>query len=354
MSNSRRINRPLLEDLNAEEYIPQDPRRVIVQQLVMLESDYDKESDNGHYIHINIGSGTITDSFDLYKENSWYTKLNKKTKQVTYYSNTTDIANSINETISDVMIVYSRGGGSRSVDILWSVDSYTEMNPQILLKDLLKDLPVEHNNVLYVLKVIPVEPQPEYALAKRSNNEIAATYNERGASILLNIYDTIDLFNSYKSIKLVRIDSEVPSLVYQQFLWDNPYEPFIINQNPSQLKVVDSPTEVPSITGKSYPGQCVICTEPIVGEGCRVNCEAGHIFHCDCINGWRNTQKTNTYYNHGWQNNCPICRDPISKMYHVQITPEIQKSTEFGKRRVINKAWNISEINKAMKYLKSL
>jgi hypothetical protein len=133
------------------------------------------------------------------------------------------------------------------------------------------------------------------------------------------------------------------------------------NKNPNQLQVVTGPAN-PVITSASYPDQCIICQEPVV-KGCRVNCkknatenlkDQGHIFHCDCINEWRNTRATNTFYDKGWQNGCPLCRVPIDSMYYITI-PEGFK-TEFGKRRRINKGTKMSlvSIKKLIKLVKKL
>jgi uncharacterized OsmC-like protein len=106
----------------------------------------------------------------------------------------------------------------------------------------------------------------------------------------------------------------------------------ILNEvNPNQLQVVPTPNPVPVIGSASYPDVCVICQEPVVGEGCRVNCPAGHIYHCECINEWRNSRATNTYYDTHWQNGCPYCRAPISSMYYVNIPEGF--TTGFGRRR---------------------
>ena len=110
---------------------------------------------------------------------------------------------------------------------------------------------------------------------------------------------------------------------YERFMREN-------NRNPNQLQVVPAPNPVPAIGSASYPDVCVICQEPVVGQGCRVNCPAGHIYHCECINEWRNSRATNTYYDTHWQNGCPYCRAPISRMYHVNIPEGF--TTEFGKR----------------------
>jgi len=126
--------------------------------------------------------------------------------------------------------------------------------------------------------------------------------------------------------------------------------------NPSQLQVVPAPDPVPAIMSKSYPdNKCNICLEPVIGEGCRVNCPAGHIYHCDCINEWRNTRAGNEYYDKGWQNGCPLCRVPIDSMYYITI-PKDFKTTEFGKKRRINKGTKMSlvSIKKLIKLVKKL
>jgi hypothetical protein len=106
----------------------------------------------------------------------------------------------------------------------------------------------------------------------------------------------------------------------------------ILNEvNPNQLRIVPAPDNTPPIGSASYPDMCVICQEPVVGEGCRVNCPAGHIYHCDCINGYRNSRAGNDYYDSGWHNDCPFCRQPISQMYQVNIPEGF--TTGFGRRR---------------------
>jgi len=124
-------------------------------------------------------------------------------------------------------------------------------------------------------------------------------------------------------------------------------------QNPQQLKIL-GPTDkgffklkynfdpnekkavALTIEPSSYPGECVICGEGNVAGGfCRVNCAARHIFHCKCINQWRNTPQVNPFFEHGWQNNCPICRDPITKMIELKLPSNLlpqRPSMEFGNR----------------------
>ena len=117
----------------------------------------------------------------------------------------------------------------------------------------------------------------------------------------------------------------------------------ILNEvNPNQLQVVPTPNPVPAIGSASYPDMCVICQEPVVGEGCRVNCPAGHIYHCDCINGYRNSRAGNEYYDSDFHNDCPYCRQPISQMYRVNIPEGFttgfgRRRSNFGKKRKSNK-----------------
>jgi hypothetical protein len=126
-------------------------------------------------------------------------------------------------------------------------------------------------------------------------------------------------------------------------------------QNPNQLRVIPAPNPVPAIRSSSYPDVCVICQEPVVGEGCRVNCPAGHIYHCVCINGWRNSKHTNTYYDTNWHDECPLCRAPIDSMYHVDIPEGF--TTGFGRRRKttgfgkLSSRISLKTIDKWMKYL---
>ena len=120
--------------------------------------------------------------------------------------------------------------------------------------------------------------------------------------------------------------------------------------NPNQLQVVPAPNPVPEITSKSYPDVCMICQDSVVGEGCRVNCDAGHIYHCDCINGWRNSRAGNEFYDTNWHDNCPICRQPIDSMYHVDIPEGF--TTGFGRKRTTRyTGLDLKTINKWMKYL---
>ena len=104
--------------------------------------------------------------------------------------------------------------------------------------------------------------------------------------------------------------------------------------NPDPLEVVNDPELLNKrITSYEWPGMCQLCldndtTQPL----CRVNCRFGHIFHCECINAYRNTRT-----GYGWNNKCPLCvqrEDPIITSM-VQLTPEKINTlpSSFGKKR---------------------
>jgi len=100
--------------------------------------------------------------------------------------------------------------------------------------------------------------------------------------------------------------------------------------NPEQLKVVELPY-IEKVKSFAWPGMCQICSDSDPVNLCLIDCDVGHIFHCDCINTWRNTKTA-----YGWNNKCPVCRNnPISTIAH--ITPEITLPSSFGKRRRVSK-----------------
>jgi hypothetical protein len=140
-----------------------------------------------------------------------------------------------------------------------------------------------------------------------------------------------------KTIKMTNLDKTV-------VLYTEPI-------NPNQLKLLKVgdkdfiKIKYHPYTSASYPGECMICGENVYAGGfCRVDCPAHHIFHCSCINRWRNTRMTNTYHEHGWQNNCPICRGPLTSMVSIKLP---RKTFGFGKSR-------LSILKKDLKYVLTL
>jgi len=133
--------------------------------------------------------------------------------------------------------------------------------------------------------------------------------------------------------------------------------------NPDQLTVVkDSSILNKPMSSYVWAGRCGICFDDDKTGLCRVNCDAGHVFHCDCINGWRNVKKNITIAQTvplslrdnrtRWNDDCPICNQPISTMVHV--TPEVASSlpSSFGKKskKVLEK--RLKSLEKEIKYFK--
>jgi hypothetical protein len=137
------------------------------------------------------------------------------------------------------------------------------------------------------------------------------------------------------------------AILNDPFFAQNPFDDAAGNEgdNPNPLQVVNSQAilNMP-LTSFVWPGMCTICLDsnPTESGGlCRVNCSVGHIFHCDCINGYRNTR---TIY--GWNNKCPVCRTNINKYVNFPSNRNNELPSEFGRKRI--------KINSEMKYLKSL
>ena len=104
------------------------------------------------------------------------------------------------------------------------------------------------------------------------------------------------------------------------------------------------PSSITNLTTKNYSGLCQICqmnsTESDDNNFCHVNCESKHVFHCSCIKSWADNKRT-----------CPICRETISTVSVVSITPEMEsKLNSFGKNKKLN--LNLKQINKDIVFLK--
>jgi hypothetical protein len=116
---------------------------------------------------------------------------------------------------------------------------------------------------------------------------------------------------------------------------------------PYALNVVADPGYIleKPINSYVYPGMCILCLEADRSGLCRVNCDAGHIFHCDCINEYRDT-----YTVYGWNNKCPVCRERINSVANVPGDTDLPM--DFGKRKVKKRA--SKGCDSEIKYLKSL
>jgi len=114
---------------------------------------------------------------------------------------------------------------------------------------------------------------------------------------------------------------------------------------PRPLQVVEDPEVLyKKLTSYVWPGMCVICLESDKSDLCRVNCEVGHVFHCDCINEYRDT-----YTEYGWNNNCPVCRISIDKVVKLNSKFSELLPTSFGKKR---SKMTLKQIEKLIKEIK--
>ena len=164
----------------------------------------------------------------------------------------------------------------------------------------------------------------------------------------------IDILKEYKLyhfkvIKMINRSNDKSVMLYKE------------SKNPKQLKMLELGDEgffalkyIP-LTSASYPGECVICSDNIYAGGyCRVNCQAGHVFHCECINQWRNTRQVNPYFERDdWQDNCPICRGAIDKIVKIKMPKRLLPlKPEFGKKHRYFKKSELKVINMEIKYLR--
>ena len=92
--------------------------------------------------------------------------------------------------------------------------------------------------------------------------------------------------------------------------------------------------------------ECQICyselnQEPVCmvySEYTRDHC--GHVFHCRCLTGWRNSLARN-------RNSCPYCRATISQVINNVELPSSSGGSRFGKNK-------LAQVESDIKYLKSI
>jgi hypothetical protein len=133
------------------------------------------------------------------------------------------------------------------------------------------------------------------------------------------------------------------------------HDPNNESENPNPLQYInDQILLAKPLTSYVWPGMCQICFTDDREGLCRVNCEAGHIFHCECVNSWRNTRKTNTYYEHGWHNDCPVCHEEIESM--VMVTPAVAEKlpSSFGKSSKRSTERLLKVVESEIRYLNSI
>uniref|UniRef100_A0A6C0AYT7 RING-type domain-containing protein n=1 Tax=viral metagenome TaxID=1070528 RepID=A0A6C0AYT7_9ZZZZ len=133
------------------------------------------------------------------------------------------------------------------------------------------------------------------------------------------------------------------------------HDPNNESENPNPLQYInDQILLAKPLTSYVWPGMCQICFTDDREGLCRVNCEAGHIFHCECVNSWRNTRKTNTYYEHDWHNDCPVCHEEIESM--VMVTPAVAEKlpSSFGKSSKQSMERLLKVVESEIRYLNSI
>jgi hypothetical protein len=116
----------------------------------------------------------------------------------------------------------------------------------------------------------------------------------------------------------------------------------LININPDdQMDGGMTGQELLDLPVTGWPGSCAICYGDDNTDLCRVDCRAGHIFHCGCIDQWRNARD----YNGRRNRRCPLCRDIITYKISVPDNMAERLPSGFGKRK--------SKMSPEEKYLRS-
>jgi len=201
------------------------------------------------------------------------------------------------------------------------------------------------------------EQQERLELRNREREQLEATAEALG----LTAGEYIVMMRNQEGQQQARTQRDDPEA--QQRLLENwpveitqrVYDPNDETENPNPLQYInDQVLLAKPLTSYVWPGMCQICfTENIEGL-CRVNCEAGHIFHCECVNSWRNTRKTNTYYEHDWHNDCPVCHEEIENM--VMVTPGVAEKlpSSFGKSSKRSTERLLEVVESEITYLNSI
>ena len=68
-----------------------------------------------------------------------------------------------------------------------------------------------------------------------------------------------------------------------------------------------------------FNGECAICMDTEPQSWCRVNCPAGHTFHCACIKEYTNTLKNSDVENYVYEegnfnDQCPLCNKRFTQL----------------------------------------
>jgi hypothetical protein len=99
-----------------------------------------------------------------------------------------------------------------------------------------------------------------------------------------------------------------------------------------------------------FNGECAICMDTEPQSWCRVNCPAGHTFHCACIKEYTNTLKNSDVENYVYEegnfnDQCPLCNKKFTELSEL---PDPQGLiNQFGKKRK-------NEKSRDLEYLQTL
>jgi hypothetical protein len=112
---------------------------------------------------------------------------------------------------------------------------------------------------------------------------------------------------------------------------------------------LNPPKMVPFAEPHHFDGMCYICLDSFdpQQEYCKLNCPAGHVFHCACIKEYTNTLRNSdveayVYEEGNFNDQCPLCNKKFTELSKL---PDPKNSiNNFGKKR------NISDL----KYLQKL
>jgi hypothetical protein len=159
------------------------------------------------------------------------------------------------------------------------------------------------------------------ALQERNNNEKEILEN------IFNTYQTIQVRNHEGQLETRRV------LVPRTNIFINTE---IINTNNEQN--LNPPQRVPYQEPHHFDGMCNICFDSFdpLRDYCKVNCPAGHTFHCDCISEYFNHKKNRGvvgYFHefNDFNDQCPMCKQQVTTI--SKLPSPLVMINKFGKKR---------------------
>jgi hypothetical protein len=88
-----------------------------------------------------------------------------------------------------------------------------------------------------------------------------------------------------------------------------------------------------------FNGECAICMDTEPQSWCRVNCPAGHTFHCACIKEYTNTLKNSDVENYVYEegnfnDQCPLCNKRFTQLSELPDPRNLINN--FGKKSLFS------------------